>query len=90
MTNWKAFTHNGDVDWKGFYPYTVIAYKLGRRIVLEYDQPHEVKEACQTGFHSAGVIITPNGVSWKREDWLEQYEKCIGLLIDPPVKEISS
>lgn len=84
MADWRPFTHteNDSQDWSRLYPYTIIGYQLGKRIYPEITDVREVVEQIKDAqSYAPNKVISPNGLVWTPEKFVEQYEVIVGLLV---------
>jgi hypothetical protein len=77
--DWTAFTHQGLEAWDQLYPYTVIAYRLGKRITREFPYAEDAFDSCHSDDYAVSHVVTPNGEVWDRSDFIRQYEKITGV-----------
>jgi hypothetical protein len=85
VSDWTPFTHRSHAseNWARLYPYTAVAYQFGKRIYPEFADPRDLIEHIEDSTaYSVGIVISPNGKAWTREEFTVQYYKIIGLIVE--------
>jgi len=79
----RVFTHTDDGEnWLRLYPFTIVGCQFGKRVYKEFSDPREVIERIENSeIHTTQWIITPNGKSYNRTEFVEAYEIAVGLIV---------
>jgi hypothetical protein len=71
IKQFRLFTHNlpSLEDWSKLYPYTLICYRLAKRVVLEVKTVQEVLDIMDEESQAVAHVVTPNGKVWTDEEF---------------------